>query len=34
MLHAARLELDEIRVASPDPEDFATCLERLRSRAW
>ncbi len=30
MLHAARLELDEIRVASPDPPDFAACLERLR----
>ena len=30
MLHAARLELDEIRVASPDPPDFAALLERLR----
>jgi 23S rRNA pseudouridine1911/1915/1917 synthase len=30
MLHAARIELDEIHVASPDPPDFAACLERLR----
>jgi 23S rRNA pseudouridine1911/1915/1917 synthase len=34
MLHAARLELDEIQVASPDPEDFAAILERLRSGSW
>ncbi len=30
MLHAAALELDEIRVASPDPPDFEALLQRLR----
>jgi 23S rRNA-/tRNA-specific pseudouridylate synthase len=30
MLHAAALELDEVRVESPDPPDFAALLARLR----
>jgi 23S rRNA pseudouridine1911/1915/1917 synthase len=30
MLHAARLELDEVRVVSPDPPEFTAVLERLR----
>jgi 23S rRNA pseudouridine1911/1915/1917 synthase len=30
MLHAASLEFEEIRAASPDPQDFAAVLQRLR----
>jgi 23S rRNA pseudouridine1911/1915/1917 synthase len=32
MLHAARIELDEITAESPDPPDFRAALERLRAR--
>jgi 23S rRNA pseudouridine1911/1915/1917 synthase len=33
MLHAARVELDEIAAESPDPADFVAALERLRARS-
>jgi hypothetical protein len=31
MLHAARLRLDEIAAESPDPDDLAQLLARLRA---
>jgi hypothetical protein len=31
MLHAARVEVDEIRAEAPEPEDFRSLLARLRA---
>ena len=33
MLHAARVQVDEIDVEAPDPEDFSSLVERLRADA-